>query len=138
EVEKILKPLLDDGTITKLFTISGRWDYNRAWIEAPLADWSKRDVTEGELARKLNEQIGSIPGAQGRIQRTNSLNLRNADGGLEFALTGSNYAHISEATHAFVRKIEQEIPQLQNLRVEFRETQPQISVEIDRRRASDL
>lgn len=138
EVEKILKPLVDDGTISNLFTISGRWDYNRAWIEAPLADWSKREITEGEIARKLNKQISSIPGAQGRIQRTNSLNLRNADGGMQFALTGSNYSRIAETTHAFVRKLEQEIPELQNLRIEFRETQPQIAVEVDRRRASDL
>lgn len=138
EVERILKPLVDDGTITNLFTISGRWDYNRAWIEAPLADWSKRERTEGEIARLVAGDIGAIPGAQGRIQRTNSLNLRNADGGLQFALTGSNYARISEVTDKFVRRMEREIPELQNVRIEFRETQPQISVDIDRRRASDL
>lgn len=138
EVEKILKPLVDDGTITNLFTISGRWDYNRAWIEAPLKDWSRRDRSEGELARLLNDDIGAIPGAQGRIQRTNSLNLRNADGGLELALTGSDYAQIAETVDKFVRSIEREIPELENIRVEFRATQPQVSAEIDRRRASDL
>ena len=34
--------------------------------------------------------------------------------------------------------IEREIPQLENLRMEFRATQPQLSVNIDRRRAAEL
>ncbi len=137
-VERMLQPLVDDGMITNLYTITGRYDFNRAWIEAPLKDWSLRDETEGEIARRLNPEIRSIPGARGRIQRTNSLSLRNADGGLEFALIGANYDKIFEATNRFVEAMEREIPQLRNIRVEFRATQPQISIQIDRRQAADL
>lgn len=137
-VEDILRPLVEDGTIKNLFTISGRWDYNRAWIEAPLKDWALRDKTEGEIAASLDKAVRSIPGAQGRIQRTNSLGLRNADGGLEIALTGPNYERIQAAVEKLVLGMEREIPKLKNIRVEFRATQPQVSVAIDRRRASDL
>ena len=35
-VEKILRPLVEDGTITALSTISGRWDPNRGQVDAPL------------------------------------------------------------------------------------------------------
>ena len=45
-----LNGFVDDGTITKLFTITGRWDLNRGWIDAPLRDWDERDITEGEIA----------------------------------------------------------------------------------------
>ena len=138
KVEEILQPLVDDGTITNVFTITGRWDLNRGWIEAPLRDWSERDVTAGELAARLNKPIRDIPGAQARVWRRNSLGLRSAGGGIKFALTGSNYTRILEATDKFVLAMEREIPQLKNTRVEFRATQPQISLEINRRRATDL
>jgi multidrug efflux pump subunit AcrB len=137
-VEEILRPLVDEGTVTSLFTITGRWDLNRGWIDAPLRDWSQRKKTEGQIARALAKPVSQIPGAQARIVRTNSLGLRHASGGLKFALTGSNYTKILEATDAFVIAMERDIPQLRGIRVEFRATQPQLSVNINRRRAADL
>ncbi|GBF28004.1 efflux pump membrane transporter BepE [bacterium MnTg02] len=137
-VEKILRPLVDEGTIKDLFTITGRYDPNRGWIDAPLADWSERDKSEGEIARSLRKQISEIPGARARIVRGNSLGLRHAGGGVKFALTGSDYSKIAVASDAFVLAMEREIPKLGNFRVEFRATQPQLSVSIDRRRAADL
>ncbi|MGE0612979.1 MAG: efflux RND transporter permease subunit [Hyphomicrobiales bacterium] len=138
KVEQQIRPYIEDGTVTSLFTITGRWDFNRGWIEAPLRDWKERTVTEGEIAGALNKKLANLPGAQVRIVRTNSLGLRNADGGLVFALTGPNYDRISETVDRFVLAMEKRTPRLQNVRVEYRATQPQISVSVDRRRASDL
>ncbi|MDH3579067.1 MAG: efflux RND transporter permease subunit [Hyphomicrobiales bacterium] len=137
-VEEILRPLAETGTITNLFTITGRWDLNRGWIDAPLRDWSERRRSEGEIVKDLVKPVSQIPGAQARIVRANSLGLRNAGSGLKFALTGSNYTRILEATDTFVIAMEREIPQLRGIRVEFRATQPQLSVNINRRRATDL
>jgi hydrophobe/amphiphile efflux-1 (HAE1) family protein len=137
-VEHILQPYVDDGTVTNLFTITGRGDVNRAWIEAPLRDWAQRTISEGDIARAIRRPVSEIPGAQGRVVRTNSLGLRNAEGGLKFALTGANYDRIFEQVNKFVLAMERETPKLDNIRVEFRATQPQISVSIDRRRAADL
>ncbi len=137
-VERILEPYVADGTVPNVFTITGRYDPNRGWIEAPLADWSKRQKSEGEIAAALKKPVNEIPGARARIVRGNSLGLRNADGGIKFALTGADYNKIAEATEAFVLAMEREIPELQNFRVEFRATQPQLSISIDRRRAADL
>jgi HAE1 family hydrophobic/amphiphilic exporter-1 len=137
-VEEILRPFADDGTITNLFTISGRWDLNRGWVDAPLRDWSERKISESEIAKVLAKPMSQIPGAQTRIVRANSLGLRRGGGRLKFALTGSNYTKILEATDAFVIAMERDIPQLRGVRVEFRATQPQLSVNINRRRATDL
>lgn len=137
-VEEILRSLVDAGTVTNLFTITGRWDLNRGWIDAPLRDWSQRKKSEGEIAKALAKPVSQIPGAQARIVRANSLGLRHAGGRLKFALTGSNYTRILGATDTFVIAMEREIPQLRGIRVEFRATQPQLSVNINRRRATDL
>jgi len=138
EVERLLEPLVEDGTIEKVFTIAGRFDPNRGWVELPLADWSERALSEDDIASMLSGPLRGLPGAQARIVRGNSLGLRGADGGLKFALTGSNYSAIAGAADRFVPLMQDAIPELGNLRVEFRATQPQLSVDIDRRRASDL
>ena len=138
QVEKILQPYVDRGTVTRLFTVTGWYDPNRALIDAPLRDWSERKESAAEIAAEINPKIRNIPGSQARIVRSNSLGLRNAGGGIKFALTGANYDRILEATDAFVLDMERDIPQLKNTRVEFRATQPQLSVDINRRRASDL
>ena len=85
-----------------------------------------------------DDVLDQIPGARARVSRGNSLNLRNADGGLRFALVGSNYESIAQTSEAFVVSLEKHVPEVENLRVEFRATQPQLSVSIDRRRAIDL
>ena len=138
QVERILQPLVDQNIATSIFSIAGRWDPNRGYIEAPLVDWSERDIGQSEVIRKINPALRRIPGAQVRIRRGNSLNLRNASGGIKFALTGPNYNILATQSASFVRAIERDIPQLNSLRVEFRATQPQVDVTIDRRRASDL
>ncbi len=137
-VEKILSPYVEDGVVERLFTITGRWDLNRGQIDAPLVPWGERTISEGEIATAVNKQLNDIPGARGRVRRGNSLNLRNADGGLEFALIGANYEKIFVETNNLVQRIEQEVPWLSNIRVEFRATQPELSINIDRRRATDL
>ncbi|MEE9603088.1 MAG: efflux RND transporter permease subunit, partial [Thermoguttaceae bacterium] len=134
KVEAILQPLVDQGVAEGLFTITGRYDLNRGQIDAALRDWSERSRGEGEIAKEVNRALNLIPGARARVRRGNSLNLRNADGGLRFAFTGSNYESLGEVAEAFVVTLEKRVPQVQNLRVEFRATQPQLSVSIDRRR----
>jgi HAE1 family hydrophobic/amphiphilic exporter-1 len=138
QAEAILRPLLEDGTATSMMSVTGWYDPNRGYIAAPLKDWSDRKISEGEIARELNKKLSAIPGARARIRRSNSLGLRSAGGGLRFALTGSNYEEIAETADVFVRALESGAPQIQNLRIEFRATQPQIAVTIDRQRATDL
>jgi HAE1 family hydrophobic/amphiphilic exporter-1 len=138
QVEKILKPYVEQGVVERLFTITGRYDLNRGQVDAPLIPWDERTVSEGEIAKAVNGQLTGIPGAQARVRRGNSLNLRNADGGLEIALIGADYDHIFAETNRFVRLIETNLPWISNMRVEFRATQPELSIDIDRRRAADL
>ncbi|MEM7778119.1 MAG: efflux RND transporter permease subunit, partial [Pseudomonadota bacterium] len=137
-VEAIIQPYVDRGVATSMLSITGRYDPNRGQVTAPLADWSERTISEGQIAREINRKLNQVPGARARMRRGNSLNLRNADGGIRFALTGADYEKIAVAARALVAKMETHVPQVENLRVEFRATQPQISLNIDRQRATDL
>ncbi|MEL6747800.1 MAG: efflux RND transporter permease subunit [Pseudomonadota bacterium] len=73
------------------------------------------------------------------MRRGNSLGLRGGGGsGLRFALTGAQYAQIAAAANGLVIALEERTDAVENLRVEFRATQPQLSLSVDRQRATDL
>jgi len=136
--EAILEPLLQSGEITNILSIVGRWDLNRNWIIAPLADWSERSRSQAEIARALRGPLKAIPGATARIRTPNSLNLRRAGGRVEFALTGANYADIAAAADQFLAAMHERLPQFEDPEIEYQQTQPQLSVRVERRRAEDL
>lgn len=138
EVERMLQPYVERGVVERLYTITGRWDLNRGQIDAPLIDWSKRTISEGDIADDVNNQLRNLPGAQARIRRGNSLNLWNAGGGLDFAVIGANYDRIFDDTRRLSAAIEEQLPWINSLRVEYRATQPELSIEINRGRVADL
>jgi hydrophobe/amphiphile efflux-1 (HAE1) family protein len=138
QAEAILAPLRERGEITDVLSIVGRWDMNRVSIIAPLAPWSERSRSQAEIAAELRPKLGDIPGATAQIRTPNSLNLRRAGGSLEFALTGSNYPDIAAAADRFLAAMRDRLPQIEDPQVEYQQTQPQLTVRVDRRRAEDL
>jgi hydrophobic/amphiphilic exporter-1 (mainly G- bacteria), HAE1 family len=138
QAEAILKPLQAKGEIGDVMTIVGRWDLNRVWMIAPLAPWSERSRSQAEIAKSLRRPLKAIPGANARIRTPNSLNLRRTGGRLEFVLTGSNYKDLAATADDLVEQMHKRLPQFEDPEVEFQQTQPQLSIKIDRRRAEDL
>jgi len=140
KAEQVFDPLIEEGTVGRLFSITGRYDFNRGYLSAPLSPWEERARTQQEIEATIREPLNNMPGFTSRIARGNSLGLRGpgGGGGLEIALTGSNYPAIAAAADDFARKLETEIAGLSNTRVQYQATQPQISLRIDRERAANL
>ena len=138
QAEAILKPLQESGEVGNVMSIVGRWDLNRVWIIAPLAPWSERSRSQAEIARELGPKLKAIPGANVRIRTPNSLNLRRSGNRLEFALTGSNYKDLAATADDLLEAMHKKLPQFEDPEVEFQQTQPQLSIKVDRRRAEDL
>jgi len=139
KAERVFDPLIKEGTVERLFSITGRYDFNRGYLSAPLAPWEQRARTQQETESMIRAPLNDIPSFTSRISRGNSLGLRGSGaGGLEMALTGSNYPAIAAAADDFARKLETEIPGLSGTRIQYQATQPQISLKIDRERAANL
>ena len=136
--EALLRPLQESGEVGNVLSIVGRWDLNRVWIVAPLAPWSARAHTQAEIAEALRGPLRAIPGATTRIWSPNSLRLHRTGGRVEFALTGSSYRDLAAAADDFLAAMHERLPGIENPEIEFQQTQPQISIRIDRRRAEDL
>lgn len=138
KMEELLLPYVENGTIDSMYTIVGRWDPNIVFITAPLKHWDERDKSLQDVVNEIRPQLRQIPGAPGNAFGGNSLNLRGQGGGLELALTGDTYENIFAATQDFAKVIEDALPELGRPRIGYDPTQPQMRVNIDRRRAEEL
>ncbi|MEQ8332210.1 efflux RND transporter permease subunit [Nisaea sp.] len=137
-MEAVLRPYEESGEISSIYTVVGRWDLNRVYISAPLAPWGERARSQQEIIAEIRRKLNAIPGMRMRVYSPNSLNLRSAGSGVEVALVGNDYLRLYEVAKQMARAIEDRLPDLSDVRISYQPTQPQLSVNIDRRRASDL
>ena len=138
QIEDTLMPYLESGEIESLYTVVGQYDPNIVLITVPLKHWDERQFSQQEIIDKIREPVGAIPGAPGRVSGSNSLNLRGQGGGIEVALLGQDYLQIFKAAQQFSAALEKQIPAVAPVRISYQPSQPQLRVNIDRRRAEEL
>ncbi len=139
EIEAVLQPLVDEGVITSMLSIVGRYDPNRVQVNAQLVDWGERDVTQTEVVEQLREPLNQLPGS--RVNASGRGTLSFGGGGndtVEVALTGAEYEGIYESARALAEAIDAQSDILSNPDISYQPTQPQISMQIDRRSAADV
>lgn len=138
QMEDILLPYLESGEIASVYTVVGQWDPNIVFITVPLKHWDERHFSQQEIIDKIREPLRNIPGASGFAGGSNSLNLRGQGGGIELALLGNDYLEIFKAAQTFAAQIEKTIPEVNQVRISYQPSQPQLRINIDRRRAEEL
>ncbi|MEO1331049.1 MAG: efflux RND transporter permease subunit [Pseudomonadota bacterium] len=137
-VERMFQPWVEAGVVENIYSITGRYDLNRGQVGARLVDWNAREISQAEIEADISDSLSSLVGTGPRIQRGNSLGLRGGSGGgLSIALTGPSFPRIAEAAFEFADALSQ-VEGLSSVRVQYQATQPQLSIQIDRARASDL
>jgi len=102
-----------------------------------LANWDARSRSQQDIVADVNRNLGQIVGVRAFVIQPNSLRIRGAGRGLSFAITGANYEQLSQVADELVQKMQQN-PAMGQVRLEYETTLPQLFVEIDRTRASDL
>jgi HAE1 family hydrophobic/amphiphilic exporter-1 len=78
-----------------------------------------------------------MPSVRAFAFQPNSLGIRGAGSGLQFAIVGNSYTQLNAAAQATVADLEKD-RRFRNARLTQETSQPQLSVRIDRERASDL
>ncbi|UXX83073.1 efflux RND transporter permease subunit [Roseovarius pelagicus] len=138
QVENTLRPYVEQGVAQGLYSITGRYDLNRGSIGVRLVPWNQRDIGQGEIEAAIRDDLNALPGARARAWPGNSLGLRGGSGGgLSIALLGPTHPEIAEAAEDFAIRLE-DVNGVSGIRVQYQATQPQLSIGVDRERASDL
>ncbi len=139
EVEEVLQPLVDQGIITSTLSIVGRYDPNRLQVEAQLLDWDEREIGQTALVQQLREPLSRIPGSRASASGRGTLSFGGGgNDSIEVALTGAEYEGIYQSARALAEAIDRDSDILSDADISYQPTQPQISIQIDRRSAADL
>ncbi len=138
QIEQLTEPLRENGEVQNIFSIAGRGgSSNSGFIVLTLAPWDKRQRSQNEIVGELNAIAASVPGIRAFAIQPNSLGIRGAGNGLQFAIVGNSYSQMGDAAAKLVELLEND-DRFRQVRLSYETTQPQLSVSIDRARASDL
>ena len=137
EVEAIIEPLKESGEVMAVLSIIGRGNTNSAFVIIRLAPWGERDRSQQEIAADIQGPLSRIPGALIAMRSPNSLGIRGAGSGLQFAVVGNDYERLEDLTTALVERMAQD-PTFVNPQLTYDINQPQLSLAIDRALAANL
>lgn len=139
EIERLVEPLRQKGEIQTTFANAGQGGAaNNGFMVMTLAPWDERTRSQQEISAEIQELTRQVPGVRINTIQPNSLGIRGAGSGLQFAVVGSgSYAELGQAANAIIAEMEKDSRFVQP-RLSNDATQPQLAVQIDRERASDL
>jgi hydrophobic/amphiphilic exporter-1 (mainly G- bacteria), HAE1 family len=130
--------LRDSGEVVGLFSSAGAFGQtNSGFAIFTLAPWDARSRGQAEIVADIERAAGQVVGIRAFAGTSNSLGIRGAGQGLQFAIVGSSYPALADVGEQLVDALERE-PGFGQLRLSYETTQPQLFIEVDRDRASDL
>jgi multidrug efflux pump len=103
---------------------------------ALLNPWNQRDIETGPLVEKIRADLAELPGVRA-LPRVSSGLVRSRGQPVQVVLGGPDYDELSVWRDRLLARMEQN-PQLFAADSDYKETRPQMRVEIDRSRAADL
>jgi multidrug efflux pump len=142
KVEKLIQPLQDQGIVqSRLAIIAPGFQrpapVNAGTVIVRLVPWDQRTVKQQQLVQRLIPQVAQIAGARVFPINPPSLGQRGFRQPVQFVLGGPDYDTLKQWRDIVINKA-QETGLFQNLDSNFKESQPNLRVSIDRQRAADL
>ena len=138
EIEDAVAPLVESGEVENLFAIAGSGGAaNAGFMVMTLSHWDDRTRSQQEIVADINRALSQVIGVRAFAIQPNSLRIRGAGQGLSFAIVGPSYDGLAEQAQQLVTAMEAN-PAFGQVRLGYDTTQPQLFLEVDRERASDL
>jgi multidrug efflux pump len=110
---------------------------NVANVFIRLAPWHERERKAQAIAAEIFPRVAAMPGVRAFTLVPPSLGQSGFQPPIQFVIGGPDYATLVEWRDAFLERARQN-PRLLNLDSNFRETKPEIRVDVDRRKAAEL
>ncbi len=143
EVERIVQSYIENGPVASTLSIVAPGFQRPAPVNAGLLivrlkPWSERSIGQVQLQRELLGKLQAVVGARVFAVNPPSLGQRGATNQpIQFVLGGPDYETIKGWRNALIQRAQQS-GKILNLDSDFRESQPDLRVRIDRARAADL
>lgn len=141
EVEARLMPLVEAGEVNRLLVRSprsfGNTDiFNTGIAILVLSDWAERRPAS-EIMQDVQQRLADLPGI-----RANPV-MRQGIGGrvqkpVQFVIGGGTYQELAQWRDILLEQLQQNNPGFEGIDSDYRETKPQLRVNIDYEQAADL
>ncbi|WP_396588640.1 efflux RND transporter permease subunit [Bermanella sp. R86510] len=140
EIENRLMPYVETGEVKRLLVRTPRSfgstaDFSGGFVIVVLSDWAERR-SAFDIMNEINGRLSDLAGV-----RAFSVMRQGLGGGIgkpvQFVMGGSSYEQLAQWRDIMLEKAS-ENPNLLGLDHDYKETKPQVIVNIDRQRASDL
>src|SRR5690606_6418941 len=135
QVETMLQPYVESGEVESVFVISGFG--SGGFLTLTLAPWDERGRSQQQIASEITALMAQVPGVRAFVSQGNSLGIRGGGSGLQFAVAGSDYAVLAETAQTIADALDEE-GGFGRVTVNFDTSQPQLTLTVDRARASSL
>ncbi|HEX8302969.1 efflux RND transporter permease subunit [Sphingomonas sp.] len=137
---KIL-PLIEKGAVRTVITrtpggFGSSDDFNSGQFNVFLKPWEDRSVTTQQVAAELNKILAGLPAVRGNAQVRSALG-RGRGQPIGFVIAGTRYEDLVKARDRILAAAAQN-PGIINLDSDYKETKPQIRIDVDTQRAGDL
>ncbi|NBJ12921.1 efflux RND transporter permease subunit [Microvirga arsenatis] len=143
EIERAILPLQEQGLVGSTLSqvapgFARPSPVNEGMVIVRLVPWEQRNQSQQDIVRQLTPKVSNFPGA--RVSVVNPPAFGGAGGfgqPIQFVLGGPDYETLRGWRDTVMQKA-QETGKFVNLDSNYRESQPDIRVQIDRQRAADL
>jgi multidrug efflux pump len=142
QIEERFKGLIgENGPIERINTrVPGNWgsgeEMHSGNATVFLKPWADRDVSTTEVAESVRKDLASLTGVRAQPSVRTGL-VRGGGQPVRFVLGGPDYAELVTWRDRMLSVMEGN-PGLTNVDSDYKETRPQLRVEIDQGRAADL
>ncbi|QFU15482.1 efflux RND transporter permease subunit [Microvirga thermotolerans] len=142
EVERQIIPYRDKGIVASITSqvapgFARPSPVNSGIIIVRLVPWDKRTMKQQQLTQELFGKVSNFPGARAFPINPGSLGQRGLSQPIQFVLGGPDYDTLRQWRDIVMQKA-QETGLFVNMDSNYKESQPDIRVRIDRARAADL
>src|SRR5205085_8184099 len=141
DTEKLLLPMVGNGAVrTVIARVPGGFgpsdDFNNASVSVFLKPWEERNVTTDDVVREVNKKLQQLPSLRGNAAVRSSLG-RGRGQPVNFVIAGATYEDLARARDRIIEAA-QSNPGILNLDSDYKETKPQLRIDVDTARAGDL
>ncbi|NUS59737.1 MAG: efflux RND transporter permease subunit [Lysobacter sp.] len=141
QAEKMIAPEIGHGPIERANArVPGGFgaseEMHTARFSVFLKDWTERKEATANVAQDVKKMLDTMPGMRVSTQVSGGL-VRSRGQPVQIVLGGPDYAELAQWRDRLLQRIEQN-PGLTGADSDYKETRPQMRVQIDRQRASDL
>jgi len=137
KIESILMPYRESGEINRLLVRTPGFGGNAGIAIVGSADWDERDFSTFSLMDEISAKLNNVPDVRAFAIMRSGISGGGLGRPVQFVLQGDTYENLVEWRDIVLQKAAQN-PRLIRLDSDYKETSPQLLVNINRDRAADL